>query len=210
MIISNTPESTAKAAQVIAAGGLIAFRTDTLYGLGANPLNREAVQKIRSLKGREENKPILLLISDLDQMTRFISRQSASFKKLAAKLWPGPLTIIGLAHSTLPEELTAGAGTIGLRLPADEDVRVLVKTCGGALTATSANPSASPPARNAQEVAGYFSVGLDLIIDAGEVTNESPSTVVDATGKLPKLVREGVITRGELERLGFALATPEE
>lgn len=191
---------------MIAAGGLIAFRTDTLYGLGANPLNREAVQKIRSLKGREDNKPILLLISDLDQVTRFVSGQSATFEKLAATFWPGPLTIIGPAHTSLPEELTAGAGTIGLRLPADEDVQTLVRACGGGLTATSANLSGAQPARTAAEVADYFSDGLDLIIDAGEVVDELPSTVVDATTEPPKLLREGVISRKDFERRGLQIS----
>ena len=121
---------------------MIAFRTDTFYGLGADPFNASAVARIRALKGREDDKPILLLISDLDQIERLIPERSPDFMTLAAKFWPGPLTIVGKANTDLPEGITAGTGTVGVRLPADQSVRDLVCQCGRALTATSANPYA--------------------------------------------------------------------
>lgn len=182
-----------KAAQVIAAGGVIAFRTDTFYGLGADPFNAAAVERIRELKGREENKPILLLISDLEQVERLLAERSESFVRAAEKFWPGPLTIIGRAVSGLPPAITAGTGTVGVRLPADESVRELVRECGGVLTATSANPSGREPGRSAAEVASYFSHGLDLIVDGGDVTATEPSTVLDATISPPRVVRAGAI-----------------
>jgi L-threonylcarbamoyladenylate synthase len=119
--------------------------------------------------------------------------QSPGFQELAARFWPGPLTIIGKAVAELPQEITAGTGTVGVRLPADENVRDLVRECGGALTATSANPSGREPARSAEEVRHYFREGIDLIIDGGEVTAIEPSTVVDATVSPPRIVREGAI-----------------
>lgn len=179
--------------EIIKQGGVIAFRTDTFYGLGADPFNTSAVERIRSLKGREDDKPILLLISDPDQVERLIRQQTEQFRELAAKFWPGPLTIIGEATTDLPEGITAGTGTVGVRLPADEDVRELVRKCGGVLTATSANPAGREPARSAAEVQNYFPEGLDLIIDGGEVTVTEPSTVVDATRSPPRVVREGAI-----------------
>lgn len=172
---------------------MIAFRTDTFYGLGADPFNAVAVARIRALKGREEDKPILLLISDAEEIDRLIVEPSKQFLEIAAKFWPGPLTIIGKAVPELPLEITAGTGTVGVRLPADQSVRDLVRECGGVLTATSANPAGRDPARSADDVRSYFSEGIDLIIDGGPVIAIEPSTVVDATVSPPRVVREGAI-----------------
>ena len=182
-----------RAARIVSAGGVIAFRTDTFYGLGADPFNAAAVAKIRELKGREENKPILLLISDASVADRFIADRSEAFEKVARKFWPGPLTIVGTAVADLPPEITAGTGTVGVRVPADDNVRDLVRECGGALTATSANPSGREPARSAKEVSDYFAERIDLAIDGGEVTATEPSTVLDVTSTPPRVVREGAI-----------------
>lgn len=185
-------------ASVVSSGGVIAFRTDTFYGLGADPLNAAAVKRVWELKGREEGKPILLLISDAEEVTRFVSSPTQIFSELANRFWPGPLTLIGVARAKLPPELTAGTGTIGLRLPNDKRVRDLVRICGGALTATSANRSQKPPARTASEVRNYFGDKLDFIIDDGEVKVSAPSTVVDATGTVARIVREGLITQQQM------------
>ncbi|HSK63891.1 MAG TPA: L-threonylcarbamoyladenylate synthase [Pyrinomonadaceae bacterium] len=190
-----------KASDAISKGGVIAFRTDTFYGLGADPFNRLAVARVRELKGREDDKPILLLISDHAQISRLIINAPESFTRAAEKFWPGPLTIIGSAVPALSEEITAGTGTVGLRLPADEQVRELVRDCGGVLTATSANPSGREPARTALEVAAYFPSGLDLIVDGGAVTVTEPSTVLDALTSPPRVVREGAISRNIIEQL---------
>jgi L-threonylcarbamoyladenylate synthase len=198
MIRSDSETTRTEAARIISFGGLIAFRTDTFYGLGVDPLNPAAARKIRELKGREENKPILLLISDMDQLDRFVGEKSGIFGLIAIGHWPGPLTLIGPARAELPVELTAATKTIGVRLPDDENLRALVRACGGALTATSANVSGKAPARNAAEVEVYFPVGIDLIIDGGEVTATEPSTVVDLSGPEPRLVREGAIPRTAL------------
>jgi L-threonylcarbamoyladenylate synthase len=194
VIIQLTTDNLAEIAATIVRGGVIAFRTDTFYGLGADPFNQSAVQKIRELKGREDDKPILVVVSNTKHIGRLIPRRSKAFDDLAERLWPGPLTIIGQAASVLPDELTAGTKTVGVRLPDDDRVRALIEACGGALTATSANVSAQPPARKAGEVEKYFGQAIDLILDDGPTTSESPSTVVDATGNEIKLVREGVIS----------------
>jgi Sua5/YciO/YrdC/YwlC family protein len=186
------------AAKIIAEGGVIAFRTDTFYGLGADPFNAAAVAKIKELKGREENKPILLLLSDASVVDRFIADRSKEFEEVAKKFWPGPLTIVGRAVANLPAEITAGTGTVGVRVPADDDVRDLVRECGGALTATSANPSRSEPARSAQQVIDYFGDGVDLVVDGGEVTTMEPSTVLDVTTLPPRVIREGAIKDTDL------------
>ena len=200
MILKDNEEARSEAARIIAKGGVIAFRTDTFYGLGADPLNQEAIRKIKELKGREDNKPILLLISDLDEVDRFIT-QSEFFKLVAGRHWPASLTLVGAARSHVPLELTAGTKTIGVRLPDDEEARRLVRACGGALTATSANISRQPPARTAEEVEKYFPSGIDLIIDGGEATATQASTVLDLSNEEVRLVREGAVSREALEDL---------
>lgn len=180
-------------AAIIKKSGVIAFRTDTFYGLGADPFDSAAVARVRALKGREDDKPILLLIADSDDVKRLLAERSPEFVDLAARFWPGPLTIIGKAVPSLAAEITAGTGTVGVRLPADANVRELVRQCGGALTATSANPAGREPARSAEEVRRYFPEGIDLIIDGGEVSAIEPSTVVDTTVSPPRIIREGAI-----------------
>ena len=201
MINNDNEETRAEAAGIIVAGGVIAFRTDTFYGLGADPFNATAVAKIRELKSREDNKPILLLISDATEVDRFLVQRTPAFDATAARHWPGPITLIGNARANLPEQLTAGTKSIGLRLPDDDGLRSLLRQCGGALTATSANPSGSPPARTARDVENYFPNGIDLIIDGGVVAATQPSTVLDVSGTNACLVREGVILRAEISAL---------
>jgi L-threonylcarbamoyladenylate synthase len=200
MIQKDNEETRKAASQLIAAGGVIAFRTDTFYGLGADPFNGAALRKIRELKGREETKPILLLISDETEVDRFV-QHSAFFKLVARKHWPAPLTLIGVSLPELPTELTAGTNSLGIRLPDDERVRAFVRACGGALTATSANVSGQPPARTAQEVEKYFPSGIDLIVDGGEATATKASTVLDVSRSEVRLIREGAISRDELREL---------
>lgn len=194
MILDDSQTTRNEAAQITAAGGVIAFRTDTFYGLGADPFNSSAVHQIRELKGREDDNPILVVISDAHQIDRLTQSRSQAFEDLAQRFWPGALTIIGQAAPELSDELTAGTKTVGLRLPDDDKVRALIAACGGALTATSANASGQAPARSAQEVENYFGQRVDLIVDGGPTTSELPSTVVDAAVDEIKLVREGVIS----------------
>lgn len=201
MIFPDTDESRERAGKIVGAGGLIAFRTDTFYGLGVNPFDPSAVSRLKAVKGRDDNKPILLLIADQDQLQLLIENRSGVFELLARELWPGPLTLVGRASVKLPRDITAGTNTVGVRLPNQAEVRSLVRRCGGALTATSANPAGSEPARSANEVLSYFPTGLDLILDGGEVTATMPSTVVDATGNAPVIIREGATSRERIEEL---------
>jgi len=198
VIISQTTDNFERVAQVIAGGGVIAFRTDTFYGLGADPFDASAVQNIRDLKGRGDDKPILIVISDTKEIDRLIPLRRKGFDDLAKRFWPGALTIIGQAAAELPNQLTAGTKTVGVRLPDDDRVRALIAACGGALTATSANVSGQPAARTAAEVESYFGQQIDLLVDDGATISSAPSTVVDATTSELKLVREGVIPWSEV------------
>ncbi len=200
MILPDNERTRTQAAEVIQRGGVIGFRTDTFYGLGANPLDASAVAKIKDLKGREESKPILVLIADALDVDRFIAQRTPLFDRVAERHWPGPLTLVDRARPELPNELTAGTNRIGVRLPNDRDVRDLVRACGGSLTATSANLSGTAPARTAEDVARYFPSGVDLIIDGGEVSVSEPSTVIDLSDSEPRVVREGAVTTHELQQ----------
>ena len=198
MNLTENEQTRVTAAEIVRRGGIVAFRTDTFYGLGVDPFNQAALQALRELKGREEAKPILVLIADMSDVDRFIVHRSDLFDRVSAHFWPGPLTLVGQARKDLADELTAATGTIGVRLPNDTSVRDLVRACGGALTATSANPSGQPSARSAQEVATYFPTGIDLIMDGGEVIVSEPSTVLDLSGEEACLIREGAISKAEL------------
>ncbi|HEX5709527.1 MAG TPA: L-threonylcarbamoyladenylate synthase, partial [Pyrinomonadaceae bacterium] len=149
MILPHSPESLREAARRTGEGGLVAFRTDTFYGLAADPFNVEALERLNTLKGRE-GKPILVVISHEREVAHLVAEETKAFKVLADAFWPGALTLVARAHREVPELITAGTGTIGVRLPLDESVRELVAACGGALTATSANPSGAKPARTAR------------------------------------------------------------
>lgn len=201
MIIRQTTETLAQIAESIRRGGVIAFRTDTFYGLGADPFNPDAVRKIKQLKGRDDRKPILIVVSELNQTDRLITARSRSFDLLAERFWPGPLTLIGQAAPLVPEEVTAGTGTVGVRLPDDDKVRALVRECGGALTATSANPSGQEPAKTAPEVFKYFGEAIELIVDGGPARLELPSSVVDTSEIEPRLIRAGVIPWADIQIL---------
>jgi L-threonylcarbamoyladenylate synthase len=203
-VILDSEETRGRAARVIAAGGVLAFRTDTFYGLGADPFNRDALNRVNELKGRD-GKPILVVVSDEDAVEHFIARRSELFDAVVRRHWPGALTLVAEAKREVPEELTAGSSTIGLRLPDDEDVRSFVRAMGGALTATSANLAGEPPASTAEEVARSFPTGLDLIVDGGPSRGDKPSTVLALDGPRPRLIREGAVTRSELEETFRAL-----
>lgn len=198
LIYPDSHETRERAARVTAGGGLVAFRTDTFYGVGADPFNPAALELINALKGRD-GKPILVLAADPEDAARLVAERTSTFDLLAARHWPGALTLVARARAEAPALLTAGTGTVGVRLPEDAEARAVVRACGGLLTATSANPAGRPPARTAAEVASYFPEGLGLVIDGGATRAELPSTVLDVTGPAPRLVREGVVTRAELE-----------
>ena len=198
MIVKDGEEARERARSVIADGGVIAFRTDTFYGLGADPFNRDALRRVNELKGRD-GKPILVVISDEHEAERFISNRTTLFDAVSARHWPGALTIVVQARPEVPDELTAGSGTVGLRLPDDEAVCSFIRACGGALTATSANLAGEPPARTTEEVKRSFPIALDLIIDGGLAQGDKPSTVLDVSGSHVRLIREGAISRQVLE-----------
>lgn len=190
---SSEQDVLSKCRDVIARGGLIAYPTDTFYGLGVNPRNREAVRRLFSIKQRVANQPILLLLKDIEEVGRWAEPAGTTAKELMARHWPGPLTLVLKARADVLPELTAGTGTIGLRVPGNALTRKVLEAVGGALTGTSANRSGAKDARTAPEVSEYFGDAVDLILDGGPAPGSKPSTIVDVSGRTPRLIRRGAV-----------------
>jgi L-threonylcarbamoyladenylate synthase len=178
---------------VIDAGGVIAYPTDTFYGLGVDPRNPRAIKKVFAIKGRKADQPILLLLHDRIDVSEWASEVTPSALRLMARFWPGPLTLVFRAARHVLPELTAGTGTIGLRVPGSDVTRALLGSVGRSLTGTSANRSGRPSPRTADEVMQELGDSIDLILDGGPAAEGRPSTVVDVTGEPPRLVRQGIV-----------------
>jgi L-threonylcarbamoyladenylate synthase len=178
---------------LLRGGGIIAFPTDTAYGLGADPFNGAAVDRLFQLKGRPETKPILLVIDSI-AMAESISRPPEMFYAVAKTFWPGPLTMVVEAKPHVPVNLTAGTGTIGVRWPVAPAAIGLVSRLERPITATSANRTGRPSAVTADEIRLQFADGLDALVDGGVLPVRSGSTLLDMTTDPPILLREGPIS----------------
>ncbi|NIO49104.1 MAG: threonylcarbamoyl-AMP synthase [Candidatus Aminicenantes bacterium] len=185
-------------AEVLQEEGLIAYPTDTFYGLGASCFSEKAIQRIYHLKKRETSKPISLIISDIN-MARDIAKDIPSlFWKMAGEFWPGPLTLVLEASSTLPASLLGPGGSIGIRQPALSWIRELLNETAFPITATSANISGEKEISNPEIIRDSFFGLVDLIVDGGETRGALPSTVVDLTSEKPVILREGTVPRSVL------------
>jgi len=182
------------AARVLRAGGLVAFPTETFYGLGANALDPEAVARVFRAKGRPADKPLLVLVGSVAMVSRVALVIPPLAGRLIARHWPGPLTLVLPARPELPDALTAGTGTIGVRLPGHPIARALVQAAGVPLTAPSANPHGGPSPRAAGEVLAALGERVDVVLDGGPTTGGPPSTVLDVTRTPARLVRAGAVT----------------
>ena len=183
----------ARCRDVVRAGGVIAYPTDTFYGLGADPGNRDAVRKLFTIKGRKTDQAILLLLSDRSEVAAWVSAVTPSAERLMDRFWPGPLTLVFPAAAHVLPELTGGGGTIGLRVPGNGVTRDLIRSLGTALTGTSANRSGGRDLRTADEVMAEVGDRVDLVLDGGTAAGGLPSTVVDVTCEPPRIIRQGII-----------------
>jgi L-threonylcarbamoyladenylate synthase len=186
------------AVECIRNGGVIAFPTTGLYGLGADALNREAVKKIFQLKRRPLHKPILILVNAETDLDRIVRNVPPVASQLIKTFWPGGLTIIFNARNTLPEVLTGGTGKIGIRMPAHPVALALVSELKGILTGTSANISGKPGCPDISLLDARVVEQLELILDAGMLAGGLGSTVVDVTTPEPVIIREGAITKNRM------------
>ncbi len=182
-----------RARDVLATGGVIAYPTDTFYGLGVDPKNAASVKKLFSIKDRLPDQPILLLLPDRDSVRDWAASLPPTAEDLMRQYWPGPLTLVFKARAEVVPELTAGTGTIGLRVPGSELTRQFLEFLGMALTGTSANLSGGPSPRTAEEAAAALGNRVDLILDGGPTTGGQPSTVVDVSEGRLRVVRAGAV-----------------
>ncbi len=192
------PEVIQRAGTVIKQGGIIAFPTRCLYGLGANAFNREAVQRVFQLKQRSFQKPILILIDQRIQLERLVSHVSKTASRIMDQFWPGRVTLVFKAADTVPHYLTAGTGKIGIRLPGHPVAATLTDSLGVALTGTSANLSGRPGCRHIDDLDPQLIRQLDAVLDAGPLKGGTGSTVVDVTGDIPWILREGQVSEKEI------------
>jgi L-threonylcarbamoyladenylate synthase len=180
-------------ANAIRAGGIVAIPTDTLYGLAVDPFNAAAIARLYRLKGREAERALPLIAADLDQIAATLGMLPMLARLLAIHFWPGPLTLLMPAPGRLPPQVTGGTGRVGVRVPGHAVARALCAACGTPLTATSANRTGEPPTNHPDEVARLLGHGIDVLLDAGVTSGGPPSTIVDATDEVPRVIRQGAI-----------------
>jgi L-threonylcarbamoyladenylate synthase len=189
----------AKAADIIAKGGIIVYPTDTLYGLGVNAVDAAAVKRLRELKGREKKKPVSILLSSIEELERHTDLPERA-KKLAAKHFPGALTLVVPAKSHVPEDITLN-GSIGVRIPADDFALALAAMSEFPVTATSANLAGLATPETVPEILIHFGpkiADIDLFIDAGPRKSEPASTVIGFIDGNPHILREGAVSKEDL------------
>lgn len=195
--IKNTIKDDAeieKAGQIIRNGGLVAFPTETVYGLGGDALNAQSSQKIYAAKGRPSDNPLIVHICRLDDIYDIVSEFPESAQKLAENYWPGPLTMVLPKSDKVPDETTGGLSTVAVRMPVDPIALSFIKAAGGYVAAPSANTSGKPSPTKAKYVIEDMDGKIDMIIDGGDVEIGLESTIVDLSGTVPMLLRPGFIT----------------
>lgn len=197
-ILSATdPAAVRHAAQVLRHSGLVAFPTDTVYGVGAMVFIASAVERLYTIKGRSTDKAIAVLVGRADDLKKVTISLTPLAEKLAHAFWPGSLTLVVPKHPAVPEAVSA-LPTIGVRLPDHPAARQLLERTGP-LAVTSANRSGEPSAVTGVEVLTQLSGRIDVLLDGGHVPGGIPSTVVDCTNEIPRVLREGPITLADIE-----------
>lgn len=197
-ILKADSQGIKQASQLILQGGVVAFPTETFYGLGADAGDVVAVQKVFQIKGREENKPLLLLVAGRTWVQDLVKKISPAAEALIERFWPGPLTLVFEASAHLPPILTANTGKVGLRVSSHPVTQALVQAVGRAITGTSANLSGQASPSLAAQVSQALGRKVDAILDGGKTAGGLGSTVLDVSAVLPKIIRQGAISQEEL------------
>lgn len=203
----DNKESLDIAAEMIKGGGVIVYPTDTVYGLGADFQNEKAVKRIFEIKKKQEFSPLLLIVPDVCKAERlaFIDEKT---RNILSKIWPGPVTVVLKRKDDILDVVTTGKETIAIRVPNHKPSISLAEKCGGVLISTSANVSGQLPTGKISEIIETFSregIQPDLIIDAGDLKESLPSTVLDLSESKPKILREGAFSREDLIKAGVEL-----
>ncbi len=186
-----------QATATLRCGGVVAFPTDTVYGVGTDPFQPKAVRKLYQIKGRPMDKPIPILVGSVDDVQHVAQDLPPMFNQIAERFWPGGLTLIVKAK-TLPSEVTAGGDTVGVRMPDHPIALALLQRFGGAIATTSANRSDEPPATSATEVRSELGELVDIVLDGGATVTRIASTVLDLTVSPPHILRQGGVSMDQL------------
>ena len=187
-------EAIRRGGDILKQGGLVAFPTETVYGLGGDALNPQASMKIYAAKGRPSDNPLIVHIAEFDKLAPIVAEVPEKAKILAEKYWPGPLTMILPKSDLVPQETTGGLDSVAVRFPSDRIAQELIKAAGGYVAAPSANTSGRPSPTTAQHVEEDLGEAIEMIIDGGQVGIGLESTIVDFTEDVPVVLRPGYIS----------------
>jgi L-threonylcarbamoyladenylate synthase len=190
-----------KAAALLRAGGLVAFPTETVYGLGANALDEAAVRRIFEAKGRPYSSPLIVHVASIEMARGLASEWSDNVERLAKRFWPGPLTVVVPKNSSVPDLVTAGLSSVGLRIPAHPMARALIEAAQIPIAAPSANRFTELSPTTAEHVRKGLADMVDLILDGGPCTVGIESTVISLAGSTPRILRPGMISQTQIEQL---------
>jgi L-threonylcarbamoyladenylate synthase len=188
-----------EAGKILREGGLVAFPTETVYGIGANALDEEAIKKIYLAKGRPSDNPLIMHISDLNTLDKYVNDINEKSKQLIAQFWPGPLTLIFHKKNSVPDIITGGLETVAVRMPKHPIAYDIIRSAGVPIAAPSANISGKPSPTRGRHVIEDLDGRVDMIIDGGKATHGLESTVLDMTGTIPSILRPGSVTRSMIE-----------
>ncbi len=188
-IVKASSKNIRAAAKIVRDGRLVVYPTDTVYGLGCDPFNMDAVKRVIQVKGRSE-KPLPILCSDQTSVER-VAELSERERSIGKRFWPGPLTLVLRKTAELPSAVTFSLPTVGVRIPDNDVALQLIRLCGGVLVGTSANRTGQPPPLTAKMSLDQLDGDVDLILDGGTVKLGLPSTILDLTGENPRVLRRG-------------------
>jgi L-threonylcarbamoyladenylate synthase len=194
------PAAIAAAAASLREGGLVAFPTETVYGLGVDPFNERAVERLFAAKGRPAEKGLILHLGEREQITAIVRSFPPEAAALARRFFPGPLTLVLPARPSISAAVTGGRDTVAVRMPDHPVALALARAFGGPIAAPSANPSGAPPPTTAEQVADYLAGAIDVLLDAGPSPGGVPSTILDLTTTSPRILRHGAVAEEEIWR----------
>ena len=192
-----------KAREIILKGGIVALPTESFYGLGADATNPQALTRIFTIKKRGSALPLLILVSSLGELRKYVQSVPPQAKRMGKRFWPGGLTMIFRSSPLLAPILTAGTGKVGIRISSHPVAHALSKSLPVPITATSANISGMPPCTAADQVLECLGAHIDLILDGGPTRGKCPSTILDVTMDPPVIIREGIIKAKEIIESGI-------
>lgn len=193
--------SLTKAARLIQNGEIIGYPTDTIYGLGTNPFNHVSVQEIFRIKQREPGQQIILLVDKLYDLSIIVEEINSTARKLINHFWPGPLTLVFKNKASFSPLVTGEKNTVALRAPNNPSTLKLLSLCKIPITSTSANKSGAENPKSAKDVYSSFNNEIPMILDDGVISESLASTVIDVTTTVPKLIREGAISKEEIMKV---------